>query len=66
MSSRDASVKRIKNGTTWSSQKTYELEKKEIEWRRRIGVVHEMRSLEMRTHTPELKGSAEEDGLIQG
>jgi hypothetical protein len=50
-------VKGRKNGTTRSSQKTYELERKKIQWRRRIGVVQEMRSLggaEMRTRTPEL------------
>jgi len=57
VSSGDTSVKGRKNGTTRSSQKTYELDRKEIEWRRRIGVVQEMRSLggaEMRTRTDEL------------
>jgi len=54
------SVKRRKNGMARSSQKVYELDKKVIEWRSRMGMVHEiyeMRILvgaEMTTRMPKL------------
>jgi hypothetical protein len=55
--SRGISVKRRKNGMAPSSQKVYQLDKKAIEWRSRMDMVHEMRILvgaKMTTRVPKL------------
>jgi hypothetical protein len=59
------SVKRRKNGMAQSSQKVYQSDKKVIEWRNRMGMVHEiyeMRILvgaEMTAHMPKLTDTPE-------